>query len=61
MNNPFKNIIESKKLPETLKDKVLADVAAIKLVLDIADLAMIKYPSSLDSLYQITKQNKKSN
>lgn len=59
MNNPFKNIIENKKLPEKLKDKVLSDVAAIKLVLDIADLTMVKYPSSLDSLYQITKKPKK--
>jgi hypothetical protein len=61
MENPFKNIINSEKLPETLKSKVMSDVDAIKLILDIADLTMIKYPSSLENLYQTTKpkNNKK--
>lgn len=55
MENPFKNIIHNEKLPEALKDKVLSDVSAIRLILDIADLTMIKSPSSLDDLYQTTK------
>ncbi len=59
MENPFKTIIADKKLPSTLKEKVLSDVAAIKLVLDIADLALIKYPSTLDDLYNTTKPKKK--
>lgn len=61
MENPFKKIIRNEKLPESLKEKVLSDVTAIKLALDFADLAMIKYPASLDNLYRITKPNKKNN
>lgn len=61
MENPFKNIIHNEKLPEALKGKVLSDVSAIKLILDIADLSMIKYPASLGDLYQTTKPTKKTN
>ena len=59
MENPFKTIIANQKLPSTLKEKVLNDVAAIKLILDIADLTLVKYPSSLEDLYRTTKPKKK--
>ncbi|HPE83322.1 MAG: hypothetical protein KDC94_04995 [Aequorivita sp.] len=59
MENPFKTIIADEKLPKALKEKVLNDVAAIKLILDIADLTLIKYPSSLEDLYRTTKPKKK--
>lgn len=59
MENPFKKIITNEKLPTTLKEKVLSDVAAIKLVLDIADLTLVKYPSSLEDLYNTAKPKKK--
>lgn len=61
MENPFKKIIHNEKLPDSLKEKVVSDISSIKLLLDIADLALIKYPSSLDNLYQITKPSKKNN
>ncbi len=59
MENPFKTIIASEKLPEALKEKVLNDVAAIKLILDIADLTMVKYPASLEDLF--INANRKKN
>ncbi|HLU51465.1 MAG TPA: hypothetical protein VKZ42_04815 [Flavobacteriaceae bacterium] len=59
MENPFKKIIRNEKLPSLIRERVLADVASIKLVLDIADLTMIKYPSSLEEIYKITKKNNK--
>ncbi|WP_347373311.1 hypothetical protein [Aequorivita sp. Q41] len=59
MENPFKTIIADNKLPDTLKDKVLNNVAVIKLILDIADLTLIKYPSTIEDLYKTTKPKKK--
>lgn len=58
MENPFKTIIAAEKLPEALKEKVLNDVAAIKLILDIADLTMVKYPASLEDLFKTAKRKK---
>lgn len=59
MENPFKKIISNEKLPSLIRERVLSDVASIKLVLDIADLTMIKYPSSIEEIYKITKNNRK--
>lgn len=59
MENPFKKIISNEKLPSLIRERVLSDVASIKLVLDIADLAMIKYPSSIEEIYKITKKNRR--
>ncbi|MBG43017.1 MAG: hypothetical protein KDC78_08720 [Aequorivita sp.] len=59
MENPFKAIVYSEKLPVTLKEKVMGNVATIKLILDIADLTMIKYPSSIENIFKTTKNNKK--
>lgn len=55
MENPFKKIITNQKLPDTLRKKVLNDVSAIKLILDIADLTFVKYPASLENLYNTAK------
>lgn len=50
MDNPFKKILHNEELPEVLKDKVLNDVAMIKLSIDIADLFVVKYPSTIADL-----------
>ena len=47
MENPFKKILHNEELPEALKGKVLNDVAMIKLSIDIADLLVVKYPSTV--------------
>lgn len=59
MENPFKNIIRDENLPETLKGKVLSDVESIQLMLDLADLTMLKYPASLNNILQTTTSTKK--
>ncbi len=54
MENPFKNILHDEKLPEIIKDRVMDDVALVKLSLDFADLFAVKYPSSLEDILKIT-------
>ncbi|MCQ0110032.1 hypothetical protein SAMN04487906_2863 [Zhouia amylolytica] len=58
MENPFKKVIHNEKLPEVIKDKVMSDVAMIKLTLDMADLFAVKYPESLEELLMIARRNK---
>ncbi|CAM1367738.1 conserved hypothetical protein [Tenacibaculum sediminilitoris] len=50
MDNPFKKILHNEELPEVLKEKVLNDVAMIKLSIDMADLFVVKYPSTIIDL-----------
>ena len=50
MDNPFKKILYNEELPLVLRDKVLNDVAMIKLTIDIADLFVVKYPSTIADL-----------
>ncbi|MBE7628669.1 hypothetical protein [Tenacibaculum piscium] len=50
MENPFKKMLHNEELPEVLKNKVLKDVAMIKLSIDLADLFMVKYPSTITDL-----------
>lgn len=50
MNNPFKKILHNEELPQVLKEKVLDDVAMIKLTIDMADLFAIKYPNTIGDL-----------
>lgn len=65
MDNPFKKILHNKELPEVLKKKVLDDVAMIKLTIDMADLFVVKYPSTIGDLLmggsssEESKKNKK--
>jgi len=61
MENPFKKIINDEKLPEVIKQKVMDDVALIKLSFDLADLFAIKYPSSLNEILNITKKDNNQN
>jgi hypothetical protein len=57
MENPFKKILEHQEVPKVLKRKVLNDVGMIKLTLDVADLFMIKYPSTLGSFLTLNEKN----
>ncbi|CAL2079524.1 hypothetical protein [Tenacibaculum sp. 190524A02b] len=50
MDNPFKKILHDEELPEVLKEKVLNDVAMIKLSIDVADLFVVKYPNAISDL-----------
>lgn len=50
MENPFKKILHNEEVPQILKEKVLNDVAMIKLTLDMADLFVVKYPSTIGDL-----------
>ena len=51
MENPFKSIIENEKLPDTLKKKVMNDIALIQLSIEVADLVSIKYPNTIKSFF----------
>lgn len=59
MENPFKTIIENEKLPEKLKQKVMDDIALVKLTLDVADLVAVKYPKAISGFFG--KKNKPTN
>ena len=50
MENPFKQIIRDEKLPELLKQRVVDDIALIKLWLEFADLFAIQVPDSLNDI-----------
>jgi len=58
MGNPFKIIIADEKLPETMKQKVMDDVALIKLSLEVADLVSVKYPEAISSFFGFGKSKK---
>lgn len=61
MDNPFKKLLNNEELPDLLKQKVLDDVAAIKLTIDIADLFVVKYPNVIgDILLSSSSENKKN-
>lgn len=63
MDNPFKKILHNEELPVVLKDRVLNDVAMIKLSIDIADLFVVKYPNTIADLLGggSTSENQKEN
>lgn len=62
MENPFKKILHHEEVPKVLKDKVLNDVAMIKLSIDVADLFVVKYPNAIgDLLNGGAMRNKKNN
>ena len=59
MENPFKTIIANEKFPETIKQKVMDDVALIKLSLEVADLVSVKYPNAISSFFGLGNNKKK--
>lgn len=60
MNNPFKKILTNEKVPEILRDKVINDVALIKLTLDVTDLFAIKYPGTFKDFFTDRNDSQKS-
>jgi hypothetical protein len=50
MENPFKKILHQEEVPKVLKDRVLNDVAMIKLSIDVAELFVVKYPNAMGDL-----------
>ena len=64
MENPFKKILHHQEVPLVLKEKVLNDIGMIKLTIDIADLFVVKYPSSIGDILnggKIRNKKKKDN
>lgn len=62
MENPFKKILHHEEVPEILKNKVLNDVAMIKLTLDVADLFVVKYPKAIEDILDgVSVASKKPN
>jgi hypothetical protein len=60
MENPFKKILHQEEVPKVLKQKVINDIGMIKLTIDVADLFVIKYPNTIESLLTLnTKKDKK--
>lgn len=58
MENPFKQIIRDEKLPELLKQRVVDDIALIKLGLNFADLFAIQVPDSLNEIIKSIQKDK---
>ena len=59
MENPFKKVIHSEKLPDIIRDKVMDDINVVKLALDVTDLLTIKYPEAIDDIFNLSKEKKK--
>ncbi len=59
MENPFKKILHQEEVPKVLKKKVINDVAMIKLSIDVADLFVIKYPNTVESLLTLNTKKKR--
>ena len=47
MENPFKKLLHNEEVPEVLRKKVINDISLIKLSIDLADLFVVKYPSTI--------------
>ena len=57
MENPFKKIAHPpQKVPEELKQKVMSDVARLKLFMDITDLFASNYPSTAKAFFERKKK-----
>jgi len=58
MENPFKKILHQEELPKVLKEKVVDDIALIKLSIDMLDLFAVKNPSIIGGLLKKETKNK---
>ena len=47
MKNPFKKILHNEIVPRELREKVIDDIALIKLSIEVADLFAVKYPDTI--------------
>lgn len=62
MENPFKKVIHSEKLPDIIKNKVMDDIDVVKLALDVTDLLTIKYPEAINDILKLSpKKNNNTN
>ncbi len=61
MENPFKKILHNEDVPEILREKVINDIALIKLSLDVADLFVVKYPNTIGEFMMDKKTKIKIN
>ena len=59
MENPFKKILHHNEVPAVLKKKILNDIGMIKLTIDVADLFVVKYPSTIVDLLSATENKNK--
>jgi hypothetical protein len=56
--NPFKKLgYPPKDVPTELKEKVMADVASAKLLMDMASLFTSNYKATMESLFKTKKNN----
>lgn len=60
MENPFKKILHNEEVPKALREKVINDISLIKLSIDIADLFVVKYPSTLGEFLDTEKKTIKN-
>jgi aspartyl/asparaginyl-tRNA synthetase len=61
MENPFKKIaLPPQEVPTELKQKVMSDVARIKLFEDLTNLFVSNYPSAAKAFFE-KNRNKKDN
>lgn len=60
MENPFKKILHNEKVPIALKEKVINDISLIKFSIDVADLYIIKYSSTLGEFLNSDKPTNKN-
>jgi hypothetical protein len=56
MDNPFKQIIDNKEVPEALKEKVINNVNLIKLSLELSELYLVNMPEALCNLVSEIKE-----
>ena len=56
MENPFKKILHNEEVPKALREKVINDISLIKLSIDIADLFVVKYPSTIGEFLDTEKK-----
>ena len=58
MNNPFKELDKLvREVPPNLKKKVMNDVAAAKLLMDLASLFTLKYQNLISGMFKTRRKN----
>lgn len=50
--NPFKEIETNKKVPTELRQKVMKEIASVKLLMELGDLFFVKYPSVIEDFFK---------
>jgi len=56
MENQFKKILENEEVPEALSKKVIIFISLINLSIDIADVFVVKYPSTVGEFLDTEKK-----